>query len=495
MLVRVWDYVMRRKAWFLLLITAIVSVSWGSQILWQSQQPSSLAQEPNPAEKLTFENDLLLQIGDNNPSLTLKFSQNFSLATVNLSDDTLAHDAYIRILDQNGQLLAGEYTEVHDDTPLAPQRVQTSDAAEEAPGVSYTWIGAPKAYEVQLLPGYIIEIHGESAEFNSTLDGKTATAFRPTESVERYVVMKNGLRKASWSEEEGDQQVYELLRRHIVAMLSDYQAKVTDEVLNNRHLDTATKMRLILAYRSLRPDDQALWYEFVEHLRVGGVPEITYHGEREYFVGEAVDFSQLVSAKDGEDGEIPLDEIEIENEVDFDAPGEYMVRFSATDSDGNTTRLKVKITINKPNRPIETPEPNEPVIDEPSFKPEDQNPVVMPDTDLNEVEDFPETNLPNIPPAAETVVSIGSGANTADPVDEETTESRDEEAGGTHAPTAEELDAAVEVVRPARNANPDENQAKSAESEGISVGQILLIGGGILLLAGLIRFIFDHYIR
>ena len=493
-LVRVWDYLMRRKLLFLALLASLALTFFDISSLLTNEEILRFSQETDPTEKLSFENDLVLQVGDTTPSLTIKFGQEFSSASVSVTDAALISDAYVRILDTNGKLVAGEYTEVRDNTPPAPTYKAEEALDESAGGVAYFWIDAPKTYEVRLNPGYIIELHAESADFVSTLDGKTAPAFKPTKNVERYVVTESGLRKESWTESEGEQQIYELLRRYIVAMIEDYKAKVSDEVLNNRHLDVATKTQLILAYRSLRPADQELYRDFIEHLRVGGTPVITYYGKNEYFVGDVVDFSTLVGAIDGEDGEITPEQISVESQVNFEIAGEYTVIYSATDSDGNTTELTVIITIK--DLVVENPEPDEPITEEPGFEPSNQDPVItLPDTDLNESEDFSSSTEPsNLPSASSTIVAIGSGANVVEETVEDVPASTDEE---THALDVEELDSAItEVIRPANSNVTAEDKADGSESHGgVSFTQILFIAGGILLLAGLIRFIFDHYVR
>lgn len=497
-LVRVWDYLMRRKPLFLVVLACFgIMIFGGRQLFLPQESHVSLSQESDPAEKLAFANDLLLKIGaSDSPSLTMKLSDEFTLATITTIDQALTHDAYLRILDQAGRLVTGEYTEIHDDTPIAPKKLT---AAEDGAGVAYFWIDAPKTYEVKLQPGYTIELHAMTAEFESSLDHQAAPAFKPTGDTERYLVTEGGIRKESWSEAEGEMQIYELLRRYIVAMIEDYQAKVTDEVLNNRHLDTATKTKLILAFRSLRGEDQAIYQEFIEHLRIGGVPVITYQGENEYLIGEQVDLMTLVRATDGEDGVIPATAIQLEGRVDFEKADEYEITYRATDSDGNTTELPVTITIRELDLPADTPdpapvEPDSPDVDEPGSKPTDRDPItVLPDDDLNESEDFPRADLPSNPAMSTTVETVGGGANSTNTVDvpEVETEVPSE---GVHAPSTEELDATVETVRSSRE-DAESDQTASVKPHRLTWQQVVLIAAGILCLAGLIRFIFDHYVR
>ncbi len=501
---RVWDYVMRRKRWFAILLMALVSVSIIGGRLWSTHGGLFLASNPSGVvETPVYDNSLILKIASsaaNAPSYQLTFTNNFRHATAKISDSPLENEAYVRIFDASGKLVRGEYTQIREQTvALAPDPTpapseQLDDTAEDdadkdsvenvpdAPAVTaveYVFANAPLTYEVELAPGSIIEVHAAEAKFYSTLDSEEAEAFRPA-TTERYVVTTNGLRKETWSELEGELQIYALLKRQIVHEIEAYQAQLSDAVLNNRHLDVANKTRVTLAYRQLQPADQETYADFIEHLARGGVPILSYTGTTEFVAGSTMpDWHNNWTATDGEDGEIDPAEIIVTGEVDLNQAGEYILMARAVDSDGNEGTAEVKITVTGPINP----QPLPPVEDSELNSDENIDPPI----------DSP-SNDPLFSASSQTASVVGGGRNAEDAAPPVVIENQDEVATQPNTPQTEVPETKVTSIAPTMATNSQGTQTETPKS-GWKWQNLLWIGLGIIVILGLVRFICDHYIR
>lgn len=447
-----WDYLMRRKP-LLGLLLAVLALGGvlGAKIMMAHQPVVSQAQEIGVGSKPTYNNSLTLQVlGQSGKSgYELAFSSDFRLAKIKVSTETLAATASVRILDRSGQMVASETATLQNG--------------------NYQFRDTPVNYNVALAPGYIIEVQAIAARMLSNLDYSLATAFDPSNGVERYVVTLNGLRKYTWTEAEGEDALYNLLKNYITGQIKSYQSNISDAVLNNKNLDTARKTQIILAFRELRGVDQEPYREFINHLRRGGVPQITYSGKRRYDMGETVDFTKLVSARDGEDGEYSPEQIITQSEVDLNRAGEYTLSYIVSDSDRNKVTLRIPIVV------AETTVEPEPIPDDKS--------------DPEQLEDTTQSVVNGDVP------TLGGGINSDNSLSElePTTTIWDE-----HDKLETDLtpDTSEE---PTTTVQPGDVNASSADEEkpsaGIGASQIVLIVLGIVLLIGLVRFIFDHYVR
>lgn len=501
---RVWDYVMRRKRWFVILLAALISGSIIGGKLWSTHGGFFLASSPSDSiETPVYNNSLILKIASSAasaPSYQLTFTNNFRHATAKISDSPLENEAYVRIFDASGKLVRGEYTQIREQTvtpvpgpPPAPSKQPDNttedgvdgDSAENVPetpvvtAVEYVFANAPLTYEVELAPGSIIEIHAAEAKFYSTLDGEEAVAFRPV-TTERYIVTTNGFRKETWSELEGELQIYALLKRQIVHEIETYQAQLSDAVLNNRHLDIANKTRVTLAYRQLQLADQEAYADFIEHLARGGVPVLSYTGTTEFVAGSAApDWHDNWTATDGEDGEIDPAEITVTGEVDLNKAGEYTLTARAVDSDGNEGTAEVKITVTGPINPQPLPPVEEPGLNN--------------DEDIDPPADSP-SNDPLFSASSQTASVVGGGRNAEDAAPPVVAESQDEAATQPNTPQTEVPETKVTNIAPTVATNSQETQVETPKS-GWKWQNLLWIGLGIIVILGLVRFICDHYIR
>lgn len=480
----IWDELMRRKALLgLLLVVLVLGGFLGAKIIAAHHTVASQAQEIGVGPAPVYNNSLVLRIPNaaGQVAYELKFENSFKQASVTVKDVALETSAYVRILNAAGQVVAGEYTTAKDTTPVAAEAVRS---AEIAP-VEYHFAKTPANYSVKLSPGYIIEISSTNTQVLSTLNHSLATEFMPETTTERYVVTSDGLRKASWSEAQAKGAMYNLLKTHIINQIENYRARLSDEILNNRYLEVASKTQIVLAWRMLDFADREPYREFIEHLRCGGVPQITYYGQREYTVGETANFPELVSARDGEDGDYAAEEIITTSEVDFTQAGEYLLAYTVSDSDRNKVTLKIPIAVVEPQ--AEQPAPG-------TFPPLEN--VTPPELDeVSQIENEPSQS------AGQNTSAIGSGMNTDMPTATNTVDAVWDntafETADVETNANENDDATTTVV--ATPLRPDEtetnNNSEKKPATGINASQIILIVLGIVLFAGLVRFIFDHYVR
>ncbi len=497
----VWDYLMRRKPLLVALIVAVTSAVLTCSHLnltWPQAKTARLT-ETNP--ELAYNNSLYLVIYGQNqqPSYSLSFEAEFQRANVIVKNNPLAAEAYVRIFDEQGQLLVGEYTTMQDQAQPALPPDETIDqlsrdesgealsqAQTEINQITYLLTEEDKHYTLPLKPGYLIELRTASGSFYSTLDWREAVNFRPAKAQsETYVVMKNGLRKTSWSEAEGKKQMYGLLRDYIVEIIEAYKANVTDEVLNNKNLDLANKSRVMLSYYLLEVADQAPYAEFMEHLRRGGSPVIQYIGPTEYELGAEIDLLRYLSVTDSEDGEIVLSRVQIRGEIDNYKVGTYTVEIIARDSDENETQKELEIQIidlGTTDSTPEVPEPNEP---DPPITVEPILPVRPPAIEPEKPLERPVVGIFDRPQQG-----VSSGQTIADTATKEP-----EDATSSNQPVAGPADATTPTPELPSTIFESPSTVTASVKKAVSFSDFALIVGGIIVFLGLMKFIFDHYVR
>lgn len=447
---------MRRKPLLgLLLVLLALGGVIGAKLMAEHQPLTNQAQEISAGAKPIYNNSLTFKIAGTSgkSAYEMVLASDFRSAKINVSAESIGSEAYVRILNPSGQVIVSEQT--------APENGENKFA------------DTPKSYAVQLGRNYIIELHSANVQVLSNLTHIQATEFIPSGVTERYVITAKGIRKSGWSDTDGEEALYKILKKYIVSQIETYKVNLSDEVLNNKTLDVANKAQLVLAYNNLKGVDQAPYREFINHLRRGGVPEISYHGKREYSVGESVDFAKLVSVRDGEDGEYDAEQITIQSDIDFNQAGKYTLSYRASDSDRNTVTLKIPITI------VEVVEPD--VIPE--------SPVVAPE--------LPVDNSDKKPSATDVSSSqaptVGGGAN----IDQELIKTDLDEETSIYEQDDTEIELA-EVTQPTNDnisTTSTNTEPRTQPHGGIGASQIVLLVLGIVLLVGLVRFIFDHYVR
>lgn len=489
--VQIWDYLMRRKPLLVAFFVVIASGFCGYQFAAKHRVVHSENLVVAPVAQ-SIDNGLALQImGENQtPVYTLSLDDKFQQANIEVKADLLDSEAYVRILDATGNLITGDYTALHDGAK--------SNGGDNATGVKYYFSDAPKAYQVALTPGMRIELHAQNVQFYSSLDGNIVTEYAPRAIDETYVVMHDGLRRDDWSEAQAQDVLYQQLSRYINQQITQYMIEIPEHVLHNKALDVTKKAEIVRLYTQLTSADQASYTDFITQLQRGGIPTITYRGKTEYKIGDKVDFLDFIDIYDNEDGEIAKESLRSEGVVDFSQPGSYRLKYIATDSDGNTTELELMITII--DKKVDAPD-QIPGEDRPIDTPVDDN---ISEDNISQPSQ-PDENLSSegvgvtIDEEAAGVTGTIWGALAArvdyEPSTEETEVITDikEEAGGESKPIDEASGHEVsERETETASSNTDQKPTSQTESPEINLFFVIL---GILAVCGLIKFIFDHYIR
>lgn len=258
------------------------------------------------------------------------------------------------------------------------------------------------AYQVDLKPGYIIEItHSKFAQkvvWTNTLLNEEAKEYRPTATKTKYIVVENGVRMESMSEDEQQDISYQAFKKYATSIIDAYQKKVTDEELNNKFINFKEKSNIIYLYNNLRKEDQNTYQELIEKIKKGGTPTISTIGKLEYQVGEKFDLYSLIEAIDNEDGKINIDSknTKIVSNINENMAGTYTVTYQVSDSDQNisTHQLQIRINGNNQNTPSIDDQPTvTPPVNDGGNQGSDQPIITPPSSDEDEG-----TNQPDVTP-------------------------------------------------------------------------------------------------
>lgn len=262
-------------------------------------------------------------------------------------------------------------------------------------------------------------------------------------------------------------------REQLIEIIEDYQAKTPTEVLKQPNVDMA-KTKVLLAYQALGPEDQAPYKEFISQVHNGSAPVIRFFGKTTYYLNDEVDANDLVRVSDKEDGDI-IYKLVTETNLNTSKVGDYYAHYTATDSDGNITQLKVDFK-------VVNPQPTATVTPEPEPKPQQPQPVqpkpkpTLPTTDSTIKDDLQPDQLPDDNQTA---------------VEEKPTQSNQPDKDNSQNP-----DSLIGAgINHGDNMVSEDNPQATKTSE-FNLGQtIALAVAGLVFLALLVRFIFDHYVR
>ncbi len=127
--------------------------------------------------------------------------------------------------------------------------------------------------------------------------------------------------------------------------------KAHAEVLEARYLDRTHKDAALKAYNALRAEDRSQYSDVIADIMRGGAPIITIIGEKIVLdrAGQEYDLRDFISAFDNEDGQLELDESNLETECDYDGEygGVYPMIVKIKDSDGNVSECKITLEVLK----------------------------------------------------------------------------------------------------------------------------------------------------
>lgn len=267
-------------------------------------------------------------------------------------------------------------------------------------------------------------------------------------------------------------------QEQLIEIIEDYQAKTPTEVLKQPNVDVA-KTKVLLAYQALEPEDQAPYKEFISQVNNGSAPVIRFFGKTTYHLNDEVDANDLVKVSDKEDGDI-IYKLVTETNLNTSKVGDYYAHYTATDSDGNVTQLKVDFKVVNPQSTIPvTPEP------EPKPKPQQPQPAqpkpkpTLPTTDSTIKDDLQPDQLPDDNQTA-VEEKPAQGDQNSQP-DKDNSQNPDSLIGAG--------------VNHGDNAS-SEGDSQTTKTSKFNLGQtIALAVAGLVFLALLVRFIFDHYVR
>lgn len=468
----IWECLVRRKVMLALVfgLSMIMGLVAGRLIVRENaanQQHNSLSMTSSIIE---YQPSLSLQINgaDGFVAYQMDFSEDFQKANLRVvTSRALAETTSVRIFDQSGQLVRV------DETSSAQPFYFKNDCTN---------------LQIGLSPGYVIEVNSSNAKFYSKLDRSAATDFNPNSRIERYVVMANGLRKRSWSAAEGTANLRKVLQRFLVSEIERYKAQISETNLTNRNIDIAIKAQMVANFEQLDESLKAPYREFIEKLKRGGVPSLTWKGKTQYAVNSKIRLEDLIWAYDNEDGRLGNNMIKIETNLNAQQAGRYFARFEARDSDSNVSVLQVPITIidgsNATNggRGELATAPNLDNGSESSNRFEDWensgdgNTIDGSDSSSNS-ENYDDAD-------GSRGQSLGAGRNMeSEGAGNERTDTEIAREFGETAKDEVEKSTGEEI-------NSDEAKKKSKLPS-----LILAILAGMLALLGLTRFIFDHYVR
>lgn len=344
-------------------------------------------------QNLNYNNSYYFQlVGPNNThGYRLTFKDNFKKATISLNGARLyAGESYVIIKDAKGNIISEER--------------KNYDAGN---GIYFNF---PKgSYDVDLGVGYTIEVyHPNKAniQWYSTLTNERVMNYTPSKETTIYTITENGIKMENMTDEDVSNLSYEFLKKTLVKTIEDYKNKVTDEELNNKFINFRGKQTVLGAYNQLKKEDQTEYQQLISRIKRGGVPTIQYVGKSSYDANEKIELYQLIEVSDNEDGVITASKnnTKVITSLDMNKAGSYDVLYQVTDSDGNMTSSKLKITITKEEEPVE-PTPETPNVPEQPVNPAPEVPSTPDKPDIPETPSVPEQPVdptPEVPSVSET---------------------------------------------------------------------------------------------
>lgn len=181
-------------------------------------------------------------------------------------------------------------------------------------------------------------------------------------------------------ESASDNQKLQTSAQTATQRIEQYRQNTPDSVLKNKKLDQKTKSEIITLYQQLSTVQQKPYRDFIQQLERGSTPQLQYHGQNSYPIGSEIDFSNLITATDLEDGKImpSAENFSFEPKPNFKQAGTQNIVFKVKDQDGNVGSLTTELLIYPLLYNSSTSSDNEtsPTVDVPALgSPEDQHSV------------------------------------------------------------------------------------------------------------------------
>lgn len=163
-----------------------------------------------------------------------------------------------------------------------------------------------------------------------------------------YQITENGLKLLNKEDFDEKQVLYDTGKAQIISLIENYKNSATTEEIENRRINSEKKSQVITAYESLSQEDGTPYNEFIQKIKMGGVPKIVMDSTNISITkGDKCDLYSLIKIYDNEDIVIESNSQNVQINSDFDAnkAGKYVVQYTVCDSDGNESIAELMITV------------------------------------------------------------------------------------------------------------------------------------------------------
>ena len=189
----------------------------------------------------------------------------------------------------------------------------------------------------------------------SKTTGNQLQAYMSSENNIEYLVTENGLKLLNAENFDEKTILYNEQKSQIIQIIEDYKNNVTMEEIQNKRIDSQKKAEVINAYNSLSIEDQSQYTQFINQLKIGGIPKITLKSDKiSINKNENLDLYSLITIYDNEDFIIEANEnnVKIETNLDNTKSGKYVATYKVKDSDNNISEQTIEILVLNENSNI-----------------------------------------------------------------------------------------------------------------------------------------------
>lgn len=189
----------------------------------------------------------------------------------------------------------------------------------------------------------------------SKTTGNQLQAYMSSENNIEYLVTENGLKLLNAENFDEKTILYNEQKSQIIQIIEDYKNNVTMEEIQNKRINSQKKAEVINAYNSLSIEDQSQYTQFINQLKIGGIPKITLKSDKiSINKNENLDLYSLITIYDNEDFIIEANEnnVKIETNLDNTKSGKYVATYKVKDSDNNINEQTIEILVLNENSNI-----------------------------------------------------------------------------------------------------------------------------------------------
>ncbi len=219
--------------------------------------------------------------------------------------------------------------------------------------------------------GSTISITTERPDFVKVISLNTnsvMTSYQTTSKDLTFTLTARGLEPEYLQDFDFTDAFYGSVKDTMVQRLNSLMQYFSDnpDQLNAKCFSSAEKNSFIEGYLNLKEEDRAPYTDTYNPILVGGKPTITL-SKTEFESDEEIDFAQLITAFDYEDGYIDLNDTNflVNPESDLSMPGTHQIEIQVTDSEGNVSSQTFEITVKA--KPVQEP------VDDPQEEPGEED--------------------------------------------------------------------------------------------------------------------------